>query len=411
MSRYWRKPRAVPDDEDQKYREFSGLTNTRAEKDFGFSALAVANNVLGTDGKKIVTRPGYSLFRSGTPTSAYVQGDNLYVVDNGDLLHVMSATEVRTLTSGLTGKNYSWDVVNNAAYFVNGVEAGIVRNDLVLPLRIYAPTITSVSPADVGVVPPTAFNMGQQYTSAVWRFCATYETADGRESAPSDVVEVVASPTTSVFTASIKTGYARTNVYVTEPDGTVFRLAATTTQEITSVVPQRATRELTIAVASPLPDGVDQIAYWNGRMYVVQYFPAENTSIVWFSRAFAFHLYDMGKDFFVVPGRVAMLLWNNEGLLVGSTEAIFQYKDTGTLETLVSYGVVPGSAGVVDPEGMAYFWTTRGFCKAMPFENLTEKQVGMAPGLWANTSMVYMDGMQQIVTITQGGGTPFNVRS
>lgn len=66
---------------------------------------------------------------------------------------------------------------------------------------------------------------------------------------------------------------------------------------------------------------------------------------------------------------------------------------------------------MVDPEGMAYFWTGRGFCKAYPFENLTEKTVGMPPGLWANTSMVYLNGAQQLVTITQGGGTPFNVRS
>jgi len=410
MSRTWRRPRAVPDDDDQKYREFAGLTNTLSPKDFGFHALAVANNVIGTDSKRFVTRPGYALFRAGAPTTAYVLGDNLYVVESGALLRLASATDAHSLTTGLTGTSYSWDAINGKAYFVNGVNAGIVWNDNYQPLRVTAPASLSIT-APAASLPSTVLNFGQKYDTALWRFIATYETADGRESAPSEVVEVWASPATPSFNAAVPVGYARTNVYCTEPDGTSFRLAGSTTGGAVTLVPAQAGRELTTFGTSPLPDGVDVIQYWGGSLYVSQYFAAENTSVIWHSKPFAFHLYDMAEDYIVVPGRVALMLWNNEGLLIGTTDSIYQYGDEGKLDIQVNYGVVPGCAGIVTPESIAYFWTTRGFCKAMPFENLTEKTVGMPPGLWANTSMVYLNGMQQLVTITQGGGSPFNIRS
>jgi hypothetical protein len=224
-------------------------------------------------------------------------------------------------------------------------------------------------------------------------------------------VEVQASTAATLFTATVPNNGVRTNIYVTEPNGTVYRLAAASTQDIISVAPLRATREYTNYNTFPLPDAVEQIQFWQGRMWVSQYFADEDTSVIWFSKPFAFHLYGMGEDFLVVPGRVSMMLWCNQGLLIGSTQLIFLRHEDGKLEQLTSYGVVPGVAGDLDAESMAYFWTTRGFCKAMPFENLTEKAVGMAPGLWASTRLVYLEGMQQVVTITQGGGTPFNARS
>jgi hypothetical protein len=399
------------DDSSRKYKDFLGLINTQAPVDFGFKGLSIANNVMGDDAKQFHTRPGFSLFRAGAPITAFVLGSEMYVVEGGVLRHLLSATESRDLLAGLTGTSYSWDVINSKAYFVNGVEAGVVFGDTYESLRVAAPSITSVEPLDVGALPATRFNVGQGYDTALWRFCATYMLSDGRESAPSEAVELIASPTTRAFRVTVPPQYARTNLYVTEPDGTVFRLATSTTTEVTSFAALRTTTELTTYGTSPLPDGVDQLVYWNGKLWVAQYFPAENTSVIWFSKSFAFHLYDMGGDYIVVPGRVAMLLWNNAGLLIGSTEAVYQYDAAGKLDTVVGYGVTPGSAGVVDSEGVAYFWTTRGLCKASPFENLTEKTVGMPAGLWANTALVYLDGMQQVVTITQGGGTPFNVRS
>ena len=421
MTRPWRKPRVTPDD-DQKYREFAGLINTLSEKDIGLRGLTVANNLLISDTKKLRVRPGKALFRAGSMQTAFVAGNSLYVVDGGTLQRVVSDADAHTILAGLTGGSYCWTEVNGNAYFVNGVEAGIVSGDRFLPLRTPAPTIVGVAASDSGALPNTAFNLGADYQSATWRFCATYEMQDGRETAPSDVAQCVASPATRLFAVTLPAlpaDVVRANVYCAEPDGTVFRLAAGTTQPVVTVAPARATRELTTYGTFPLPEGVEQIAYFEGKLFVSQYLASENQSVIWFSRPFDFHLYEMGTDYIVVPGRVALLLWMQKEvyskvhnwLLIGSTERVWQYTSDGGLEELAGYGVVPGTAGVTDADGTAYFWTVRGFCKAPPFENLTEKNVGMPPGLRANTALLYLDGMQQLVTITQGGGTPFNVRN
>lgn len=410
MSRHWRKPRAVPDDDDQKYREFAGLINVLSPKDIGFTALTIADNVLCTDSKKFITRPGFTLFRAGAAVSAYVVGDFLYLAEGGQLLRVVSASEARVLASGLTGTNYCWDSINGVGYFVNGVEAGAVLGDQMLPMRIAPPAAFSVIVADPGTLPATPFNVGQRYVSALWRLCATYETFDGRESAPSDIIEISAPTTTRRFSVSIPHQYARTNVYVTEPDGTVFRLAGVSTAENFSVVPAQAGRELTSLGTFPMPDGVDQIVYWQGRIFVSSYDPAQNISYLWPSKPYAFHLFPLGEEYYPLPGRVAVLLSCNEGLLVGTTERVYLY-DGNKLDEIADYGCVPGCSGTTTPDGTAFFWTTRGICQAMPFKNLTEETVGMPPGLWANTSLVYLNGMQQVVVTTQGGGPPFNVRS
>jgi len=419
MARPWRKPRITPDD-DIKYREFAGLINTHSEKDIGWRGLTIADNVLITDSKKIRVRPGNSLFRSGAMQTAYVNRADLYIVDAGTLQRLVSTTDAHTILAGLTRKSYCWDSVNGQAYFVNGIEAGILDGDTYLPLRVPAPIISSVVEQTVGGQVRTPFNLGAKYTRVLWRFCATYELADGRESAPSEVFEVWAAPEVYGFTATVSTNGGRVNVYATEPDGTVLRLAASYVNLPTfSVWVPAAGRELTTSGTSPLPEGVDQIVYWQGKLYVAQYFSDADQSVIWSSRTFAYHLYDMGKDYMVVPGRVSMMLWTQKELsarthnwlLIGTTQLIAQLTEDGRLETIVNYGVLPGTAGDLDADSTAYFWTTRGFCKSPPFENLTEKNVGMPPGLRANTQLVYLDGMQQLVTITQGGGTPFNVRS
>jgi hypothetical protein len=46
----------------------------------------------------------------------------------------------------------------------------------------------------------------------------------------------------------------------------------------------------------------------------------------------------------------------------------------------------------------------------MPFKNLTEEQMSMPPGVHVASKLVYMDGKQQFITVTQGGGEAFNAR-
>lgn len=413
MSRPNRIPRITPDDSDNpsRFSEFTGVVNTRSRKDIGLKALYVGDNVVITDTKKVARRAGYSLLRAGV-ISAFGLSDWLYAVTaEGALLRLASPTDERTLVTGLTGTDYDWADINGTGYFVNGVDAGIVRGDQYLPWRLTPPIGLSVVAVDAGTLPATTLNVGATYVDATWRFCATYETADGRETAPSDVFELHASPATKLFRVTVPTGYARTNVYVTEPDGTVFRLASSSTYATVTILPAAATRELTTYNDSPLPTGVYQIEFFQGRCFAAEYVPQQDVTIVWISEPLAFHLFNQGKDFFLLPGKLGVLIWCNDGMIWGTTNSIYQYKENGELNLLVEYGVIPGMPGDTDAESVAYFWTERGFCKAMPFENLSEKSISMAPGLRAASRMVYINGLQQFITVTQGGGLPFNQRT
>jgi hypothetical protein len=411
MSRGWRqqsKPRITPDE--VKFAEFSGVVNTRSRKDTGLSALVNATNVYVSDTKKVTRRDGYSIYRSGNVQSAYGCGDNLYIVDNGSLYRSRSTTQNDLIASGFTGSRYEWDDTNGDAYFANGIEAGILRGDQLLPWRLTLPAVSSVAVVSTRELPGTVLNVGKTYTNATFRVCATYETSDGRESAPSEIVEIVSSPLTSLLRVSVPTAYARTNIYCTEADGTNFRLVATTTGTTVTFNPLVGGRELTTLHKSSLPAGVTHVAIARAVCFVAQYLPEQDVSVVWMSEPLAFHLWDEADGFFVVKGEVGLLLSNNGGLLVGTTDAVYQYNLDGELKELCDYGVVPGSAGDTDAEGMAYFWTVRGICKAMPFENLTENDVSMPAGLRVASKYVYVNGMQQFITVAQGGGDSFNAR-
>jgi hypothetical protein len=413
MSRPWRVPRITPDDADGKgkFSQFAGLVNTQSRKDFGLHALYKADNVFISDSKKVTRRDGYSLYRSGNIQSAFGLNSDLYVVDSGQLLRLVSPTDAHTLITGLTGTEYGWGEINNDGYFVNGVEAGIVRGDTLLPWRLTVPAVSSLVAVDPGTLQPTVFNVGQAYAQATWRVCATYVTQDGRETAPSDVVELVASPTTNLFRVTVPVAYEHTNIFVTEPDGNVFRLVASVRAATITFNPFAAGRELTTWGKSSLPTGVYMIDFFQGRCYAAEYVPEVDTSVVWMSEPLGFHLFNQAENFILLPGKVGLLAACNEGMLCGTTSSIKQYTEDGKLNRLASYGVVPGTPCDIDAQGKAYFWTERGICEAMPFKNLSEETLSMPPGLRAATRLVYFGGKQQFIVVTQGGGEAFNART
>lgn len=160
------------------------------------------------------------------------------------------------------------------------------------------------------------------------------------------------------------------------------------------------------SLLSPLPLGVDIIQHWRGRMYAAQYFHTENQTVIWFSQPLGFHLFSLDADFFMVPGRVLMLAPHGEALLVGTDQQVLAY--TGeALSMLAPYGVVPGKAWGLD-EGRLLFWTTRGLSSALPFQNLTEKQISVAPGDHAGGCIVMAGGQKRFVVALQQGKEAFN---
>lgn len=412
MSRGWRKqatPRVTPDE--VKFASFAGVVNTRSPKDIGLSDIALGDNVVVTDTKKLLRRDGFSAYIEGSVRSAFGCGDNLYVVIGDSIYRSVSATDLHLVVSGLTGTRYHWDDLNDEAYFVNGVEAGILAGDTFKPWRLDVPPTPTVDVVSTGVAPVVVANVGGTYTSATFRVCATYLTADGRETAPSDFAVVETTPYAALLRVTCPTAYARTNFYCTEPDGSVFRLLSSTTASTATFNPQASGRPLTTFGKFSLPNGVTHVCTTQkGVVLTAQYYPDLRQTLVFKSEPLGYHLWDIEEGYFAVPGEIGVFLEVAKGVVCGTTSGIWFYGFDGSFELLASYGVVPGFGGDTTPESVAYFWTTRGMCKAMPFENLTEANVSMAPGLAAYGGILYVNGMQQFVAVTHGGGEPFNQR-
>ncbi len=104
-----------------------------------------------------------------------------------------------------------------------------------------------------------------------------------------------------------------------------------------------------------------------------------------------------------------MLAPHDAVLVIGTDAKVFAYDGT-KLDQLADYGVVAGQHWDRDAERIL-FWSLRGLCAALPFQNLTEKQISVAPGARAGGCLVRTGGRKRYVSVLQQGGEPFNQRS
>lgn len=160
------------------------------------------------------------------------------------------------------------------------------------------------------------------------------------------------------------------------------------------------------ALLYPLPLGVGVIQHWRGRIYCAQYFPEANQSAVWFSQPLGWHLFNLDTDFILLPGHVTMLAPHDTALIIGTDSSIHAY-DGAALTPLASYGVVPGTHWA-DDDGRILFWSARGLCAALPFANLTERQISVAPGVQAGGALINQGGSRRYVAVLHAGGKAFN---
>ena len=77
------------------------------------------------------------------------------------------------------------------------------------------------------------------------------------------------------------------------------------------------------------------------------------------------------------------------------------------LATKFDNGVVPGKHWSQDG-GRTLFWSKRGLCAALPFTNLTERQVSVPPGLQAGGTLVERDGRKRYLVALHQGDSAFN---
>lgn len=380
----------------QRINSFNGLHNTSDPLRLGLGWLVKADNVNITDSGAITKRAGYTLNQAGAFASAFSTFDfsRMYVSVAGAVKNFAGVT-LYNLTS--TDPLY-WCEINNQVFFNNGVDAGIINSDdSVIPWRFEVPKSPSLS-AVTGTL-----------AAGLYRVLCTYVLDDGRETGASDPVEIVLTDGQALQISTIpqQAGCA-TNVYICPSNSTVFSLYRTTTQ--TALVWNFSPDQLGIDFQNdgldPLPIGIECIQAWRGRIYASQYMPTEDQTVIWFSEPLAWHLFHLGKSFIMVPGHVLMLAPHDDAMLIGTDSRVYAY-DGQKLDQVAAYGVVPGQHWAKDEE-RTLFWTTRGLCSALPFTNLTERQVSVAPGVRAGGCLVRDGGQKRYLAVIQQGGTAFN---
>lgn len=375
---------------------FKGLNNVSDPLRLGLAWLAQADNVDITDTGAIEKRAGYVKTLAGAITGAYATLDfsRLFVVDGGELKAMAGPNAAASLLPGIGATPLHFTEVNDQVFFNNGVERGVILPDnTVLPWDWQAPDAPSVA-AVSGNLP-----------AGTYRVRCTFHLPDGRETGAGPSAEMTLTEGQALQVSAIAPG---ANVYIAPANSTVYQYAGTPSGStmVWYDSPDALGGELLTNLLHPLPVGADVVQAWRGRIYAAQYFPEADQSAVWFSQPLGYHLFDLAADFLLIPGRVTLLAPHADALVMGTDTRIHAY-DGNTLSQLAPYGVVPGWHWCMDG-ARVLLWSVRGLCAALPFANLTERQVSVAPGLQAGGAVVHQHGRKRYLVALHRGATAFN---
>ena len=378
-------------------KRFKGLNNVSDSLRLGMNWLVTANNVHITDAGALEKREGYVLKQAGSFTGAYATFDfqRMYLIDSSTLRTFDGAV----LKTGLSSAPMHWAEINDQVFFNNGVDSGIIAPDgQVIDWRWDTPPS------------PTLATVTGSLPAGQYQACITYTLADGRETGASDPVQIELGEGGALQISGIsQVAGMQTNLYLAPANSDVYQFAESPFGAATvwNTSPDNLGMDLLTDDMAPLPEGCDVIQFWRGRCYAAQYFADLDQTVVWFSQPLGFHLFNLAADYLIVPGKVAMLAPTKTALVVGTTAKIFTYTPE-RFEEVADYGVVPGQHWGKDDDDRILFWTTRGVCSALPFSNLTDKTVSVAPGVRAGGTVVRSGGQKRYLVALQQGGSAFN---
>jgi hypothetical protein len=383
---------------------FKGLNNVADPLRLNLGWLAVADNVDISNTAALETRRGYTKRVNANATGAFNTSDfrKVYVVADGAIKRLTPGGSLVQIVSLSSTARMHWAEVNKQVYFNNGADSGVIsEDDRVVAWRWPEPVAPGVSGVS-GTLP-----------AGTYQACCTFLLPDGRETGAGAASAVVLPEGSALQVTDIpQVAGLTTLVYIAPANSDVFQLYGSVSGSslVWSSTPDTLGTNLATAFLDPLPVGTDVIQHWRGQMYASQYLPQANQTAIWLSEPLGFHLFNLNSGYFLVPGQVLALAPTESDLIVGTDVGIYAYNGE-RLEHLAPYGVVPGWSWTWDEDSKKLMlWTTRGVCRAMPFENLTQEYVSVPPGRQAGVALVRADGHKKFVANLVAGGTAFNQR-
>lgn len=387
-----------------KLAKVKGLNNVSDPLRLGFAWLTQADNIDITDTGAVKKRLGYTRALAGALTAAYATIDHarMYVVDDGALKAMAGSSTAFSLATGLSSAAMYWAEINNQVFYNNGVDRGIIKQDnSILPWAWQEPSAPTLA-AVTGSLP-----------AGLYQVCCAFVLADGRMTGAGDIAEITIVDGEALQITDIpQADGCTTSVFIAPANSDVFGLATDDADAalVWNTGPDALGEDITVSNLFPMPLGCSVIQEWGGRIFAAEYMPSAGQTVVWPSQPLGFHLFDLEDDSaFIVPGKVEMLAPHADALIVGTDTDVYAYSEEG-LKHLAPYGVVPGQHWSEDDDKTILFWTSRGVCRALPFSNLTEENVSVAPGLRAGGAIVRTGGQKRFLVAVQQGGSAFNQR-
>lgn len=126
-------------------------------------------------------------------------------------------------------------------------------------------------------------------------------------------------------------------------------------------------------ISYPPPVG-DVLCARRSQIVVGVWEPERDRSVLYFSRPDFPHEFRLIQDFILLPGQVTLLASVAKGLVMATDRAIFIDPVDAPIERVADYGV-PLGGSAYDDRDFVIFWSQRGLCKALPFQNLTDQQL------------------------------------
>ena len=338
--------------------KFKGINNRLDPTRLGLAWQVRADNALCDDAETLVSRPGQTPLLEGIADIYGTQDGRLLAVTNqGDLISVDSHGAPAAIAGGVTGAPFEWAELGYAIFAQSKTDQWAIYPDRVVPWGV-----PSCPPPSVSGEGDRAYMVACAHRAGDGRIGGTAEIATARGSETGGV---------TVF-PPVRPGYS-TLVYASMPDGAELLHVATVTggQPLTLDGLRRGAPMDTLHHYPP-PAG-DAIASDHNRMVVGVWEPEQDRSILYYSRTDNPHLFRLDADFQIVAGRVTLLAGVPRGLVIGTDRGIHVDSLDGPVQQVAHYGVSPGSRAF-DDRGLIYFWSHRGLCRAIPFQNMTDER-------------------------------------
>lgn len=385
----------------------AGINNVKSDTETAYGSLRDALNVDLSESGKPRRRTGRTQVYSGSDVRGLYSALGITVfMEGGDLKRLLPDYSAVVLKSGMHPSNdISYTLVNNEIFFTNSVETGrITATGEVKPCGVATPRGQPLISAASGSMPAGAYQVA-----------VTFVSADGEESgaAKATVFELTVDGGLQLDAIPQNTDAASVRIYVTEPEGDMFREAVTIPMGVTSYMINGVSQGLVLETqfAYELPPG-NIIRYYRGRVYVV------SGRIAWYSEALYYGVYKPAENFFVFAADVTVFEPVDDGIYVVAEVAFFlagddpkkmQQQPVHLSQGIEGTGLTVDAALVMkDAVGQAAYWY--GNAGAMlgmrggQVVPLMENRVALPAYEKGATMLREHNGIRQLVTALYGSG-------